>query len=255
MLKQILQTKKEEIAKLEVPEQQSVQRYSLYEALSEPNRTLGLIAEVKRASPSKGMIKEDFNHIDIARSYEEGGADALSVLTDEQYFKGHRTFLTDIKKQVHLPILRKDFIIDPLQVIESARIGADAILLIGEAVEPLKLHELYKQAYEEGLECLVEVHAQETLESILHVFTPKIIGINNRNLHTFTTSIEQTNEIAQFVPGDSLLVSESGIGRYEDIRYVKQSGAHGVLVGESLMRQKSQQEAIKKLFGEPVHAR
>ncbi|MBM7701728.1 indole-3-glycerol phosphate synthase TrpC [Metabacillus iocasae] len=255
MLKQILQTKQEEISQLVVPEQQITEHYSLYEALSKPNRTLGLIAEVKRASPSKGMIKENFNHLEIAQSYEQGGADALSVLTDEQYFKGHRNFLIDIKKQIQLPVLRKDFIIDPIQVTESARIGADAILLIGEAMEPSKLYELYKQAYEEGLECLVEVHAKETLESILNVFTPAIIGVNNRDLHTFTTSIEQTKEIAQFVPKDSLLVSESGIGSYEDIHYVKQSGAHGVLVGESLMRQDSQKAAIQKLFGESAHAR
>jgi indole-3-glycerol phosphate synthase len=151
-------------------------------------------------------------------------------------------------------VLRKDFIIDSIQVEESARIGADAILLIGEALEPLKLQELYLQATEKELDCLVEVHSLETLERLLAVFTPKIIGINNRNLHTFETSLQQTKEIAKHVPKDQLLVSESGIYLYDDVSYVKEAGAKAILVGESLMRQDNQTKAIEKLFGESEYA-
>ncbi|TYR82593.1 indole-3-glycerol phosphate synthase TrpC [Priestia megaterium] len=254
MLNKIIETKKEEVKNLQLPEQQEVKKASFFNALSHSNRMLALIAEVKKASPSKGLIQPNFQHIEIAKSYELGKADALSVLTDEQYFMGHRTFLSDIKKQVNLPVLRKDFIIDPLQVEESVRIGADAILLIGEALEPVQLHELYVQATECGLDCLVEVHGLNTLEQLLKVFTPNIIGINNRNLHTFETSISQTQEIAKYVPSESLLVSESGIYQSRDLDYVKEAGAHAILVGESLMRQENQQMAIQKLFGEGEYA-
>ncbi|MCM3003913.1 indole-3-glycerol phosphate synthase TrpC [Priestia koreensis] len=249
MLDKILQTKKEEVEALILPEKQEVKKVSFYDALKNPTHTLALIAEVKRASPSKGLIKEDFNHVQIARDYEAGLADALSVLTDQQYFMGNQSFLTDIKKTVNLPVLRKDFIIDPLQVEESVRIGADAILLIGEALEPAKLHELYVQAKESGLDCLVEVHALDTLTGILDVFTPQIVGINNRDLHTFVTSVEQTRKIASYVPKESLIVSESGIVNTADILSVKEAGAEAVLVGETLMRESNQTEAIAHLFG------
>ncbi|WP_129704593.1 indole-3-glycerol phosphate synthase TrpC [Priestia megaterium] len=254
MLNKIIETKKEEIQNLQLPEQQNVAKRSFLDALSNPNRELALIAEVKKASPSKGLIKENFQPVEIAKAYEEGKADALSVLTDQHYFQGHRTFLSDIKQHVSIPVLRKDFIIDSIQVEESARIGADAILLIGEALEPLKLQELYLQATEKELDCLVEVHSLETLEKLLAVFTPKIIGINNRNLHTFETSVQQTKEIAKHVPKDQLLVSESGIYLYDDVSYVKEAGAKAILVGESLMRKDNQTKAIEKLFGESEYA-
>jgi indole-3-glycerol phosphate synthase len=254
MLNKIIETKKEEIQNLQLPEQQNVAKRSFLDALSNPNRELALIAEVKKASPSKGLIKENFQPVEIAKAYEKGKTDALSVLTDQHYFQGHRTFLSDIKQHVSVPVLRKDFIIDSIQVEESARIGADAILLIGEALEPLKLQELYLQATEKELDCLVEVHSLETLERLLAVFTPKIIGINNRNLHTFETSLQQTKEIAKHVPKDQLLVSESGIYLYDDVSYVKEAGAKAILVGESLMRQDNQTKAIEKLFGESEYA-
>ncbi|MBG9475103.1 MULTISPECIES: indole-3-glycerol phosphate synthase TrpC [Priestia] len=254
MLNKIIETKKEEIQNLQLPEQQNVAKRSFLDALSNPNRELALIAEVKKASPSKGLIKENFQPVEIAKAYEKGKTDALSVLTDQHYFQGHRTFLSDIKQHVSVPVLRKDFIIDSIQVEESARIGADAILLIGEALEPLKLQELYLQAAEKELDCLVEVHSLETLEKLLAVFTPKIIGINNRNLHTFETSLQQTKEIAKHVPKDQLLVSESGIYLYDDVSYVKEAGAKAILVGESLMRQDNQTKAIEKLFGESEYA-
>lgn len=158
--------------------------------------------------------------------------------------------MSDVKRSVSLPVLRKDFIIDSIQVEEADRIGADAILLIGEALEPQKLFDLYQQAAEKGMDVLVEVHGEETLEGILNVFTPEIIGVNNRNLKTFETSVGQTERMAKLVPSGSVLISESGIGQSEDLAFVKACGARAVLVGESLMREPSQLKAVHALFGE-----
>ncbi|ASS71575.1 indole-3-glycerol phosphate synthase TrpC [Bacillus atrophaeus] len=250
MLDKIIAQKKEEVKTIILPEEQIVIRRSFKQALANPNRFIGLIAEVKKASPSKGLIKENFIPDMIAQDYEAAKADTLSVLTDTPFFLGENHYLTDVKRAVSIPVLRKDFIIDSIQVKESKRIGADAILLIGEALDPLKLHDLYTEAQESGMDVLVEVHDELTLERILKVFTPDIIGINNRNLKTFETSVTQTEKIAALVPKDSLLVSESGIGTLEHLQFVKEHGAKAVLIGESLMRQPSQQEAVHALFGE-----
>jgi len=249
MLEKILETKKEEIAALNLPEQVDVPHYSLYEALCSPNRSIGLIAEVKKASPSKGVIKEQFDPVTIAKGYKKGGADAISVLTDVQYFQGHRDYLTAIKQSVSLPVMRKDFIIDKQQVDETVRIGADALLLIVGTVPILKLKELYDYAYSQGLECLVEVHAKSELEELLATFCPNIIGVNNRNLKTFETSLSQTEEMAELIPDGSLFVSESGIHVKQDLERVGKVGASGVLVGESLMRAESPEIGISHLFG------
>ncbi|AOO62043.1 MULTISPECIES: indole-3-glycerol phosphate synthase TrpC [Bacillus] len=250
MLDQIILQKKEEIKSIVLPETCQIERRSFKEALLNPNRFIGLIAEVKKASPSKGLIKEHFVPETIAADYEAAKADALSVLTDSRFFQGRNQFLTDVKQTVSLPVLRKDFIIDSLQVEESFRIGADAILLIGEALEPSKLHELYLEACGKGMDVLVEVHDETVLERILQVFQPDILGINNRDLKTFRTSVSQTEKIAQLVPDGCLLVSESGIGSLADLQFVNKHGAQAVLVGESLMREDSQQKAIRGLFGE-----
>ncbi|MGV3272757.1 indole-3-glycerol phosphate synthase TrpC [Bacillus sp. CIS52] len=250
MLDQIIQQKKEEIKSIVLPETCQIERRSFKEALLNPNRFIGLIAEVKKASPSKGLIKEHFVPEEIAADYEAAKADALSVLTDTRFFQGRNHFLTDVKKNVSLPVLRKDFIIDSLQVEESYRLGADAILLIGEALEPSKLHELYLEARGKGMDVLVEVHDETVLERILQVFQPDILGINNRDLKTFRTSVSQTEKIAQLVPDGCLLVSESGIGSLADLQFVNKHGAQAVLIGESLMREDSQQKAIRGLFGE-----
>ncbi|MFT7820704.1 indole-3-glycerol-phosphate synthase [Bacillus siamensis] len=250
MLDQIIQQKKEEIKSIVLPETCQIERRSFKEALLNPNRFIGLIAEVKKASPSKGLIKEHFVPEEIAADYEAAKADALSVLTDTRFFQGRNHFLTDVKKNVSLPVLRKDFIIDSLQVEESYRLGADAILLIGEALEPSKLHELYVEARGKGMDVLVEVHDETVLERILQVFQPDILGINNRDLKTFRTSVSQTEKIAQLVPDGCLLVSESGIGSLADLQFVNKHGAQAVLIGESLMREDSQQKAIRGLFGE-----
>ncbi|MCM2674341.1 indole-3-glycerol phosphate synthase TrpC [Alkalicoccobacillus plakortidis] len=253
MLETILNTKKQEIATLVMPESTKVERRSLYQAIKQPNRELGLIAEVKKASPSKGLIREDFQPVEIAKAYEAANADAISVLTDQQYFQGHRDFLTAIKKETNIPIMRKDFIIDEQQVEESFRIGADAILLIAGTVSDEELFQLYQSSHQKGMECLVEVHAASELSSLLTVFTPELIGINNRNLKTFSTSLAQTEDIAKLVPEGSLFVSESGIHGYEDVKRVQKAGAGAILVGESLMRAESPNLGIKHLFGELTH--
>jgi indole-3-glycerol phosphate synthase len=254
MLDKIIETKKEEIKKLILPDDEKLPRLSFYDALKTPNRELGLIAEVKKASPSKGLIKADFHPVEIAQAYEKGGADCLSVLTDTPYFQGKREYLTSVKKAVNLPILRKDFIIDHIQIDEANRIGADAILLIGEVLEPTLLKELYQYALQLNLDILVEVHDQETLEKVLKVITPKILGVNNRNLKTFETNIGQLEEMASSIPKDTLLVSESGLYTRNDLNLVQQYGAKAVLVGESLMRKDDQALAIKELFGESINA-
>ncbi|KKI88783.1 indole-3-glycerol phosphate synthase [Bacillus sp. SA1-12] len=253
MLDKIIETKKEEIKNLILPVEENLPHRSFYQALKNPYRELGLIAEVKKASPSKGLIKENFHPVEIALAYEKGGADCLSVLTDAPYFQGAREYLTAVKKAVNLPILRKDFIIDPIQVDEAKRIGADAVLLIGEALEPTLLKELYQYAEELRLDVLVEVHDSQTLELVLSVITPKILGVNNRNLKTFETNIGQLENMVSIIPKDTLLVSESGIYTKEDIELVKQYGAKALLVGESLMRKDDQTLAIKELFGEEIN--
>ncbi|GIN78795.1 MULTISPECIES: indole-3-glycerol phosphate synthase TrpC [Bacillus] len=250
MLNEIIDRKREDILKIELPEDLKLPKRSFKKALLSPNRFVALIAEVKKASPSKGVIQENFEPVKIAKQYEQAKADCLSVLTDTPFFQGKNSYLSDVKRSVSLPVLRKDFIIDSIQVEEADRIGADAILLIGEALEPQKLFDLYQQAAEKGMDVLVEVHGEETLEGILNVFTPEIIGVNNRNLKTFETSVGQTERMAKLVPSGTVLISESGIGQSEDLAFVKACGARAVLVGESLMREPSQLKAVHALFGE-----
>ncbi|KYG32865.1 indole-3-glycerol phosphate synthase TrpC [Alkalihalobacillus trypoxylicola] len=249
MLKKIIETKKKEIEILELPNQVEVTNYSLYKALKNKNRSVGLIAEVKKASPSKGVIREHFDPVQIAKEYEKGGADAISVLTDVSYFQGSSDYLSAIKKVVNIPVMRKDFIIDKKQVDETVLIGADAMLLIVDTVPIKQLKDLYDYAYEKKLECLVEVHSKQELEELLNEFTPKMIGINNRNLKTFETSLQQTVEMSRMIPEQSLFVSESGIFTKADIDLVQRAGASAVLVGESLMREENTNEGILTLFG------
>lgn len=253
MLNKIIETKKEEIKNLVLPADEKLPHRSFYHALKYPKREIGLIAEVKKASPSKGLIKENFQPVEIALAYEKGGADCLSVLTDNPFFQGKREYLTSVKKSVNLPILRKDFIIDHIQVDEAKRIGADAILLIGEALDPSLLKELNQYATELSLDVLVEVHDLQTLEQVLKVITPKILGVNNRNLKTFEVDIQQLENMVSYIPKDTLLVSESGLYTKDDLKQVQQYGAKAVLVGESLMRKEDQTLAIQQFFGESLN--
>lgn len=249
MLQRILEQKRREVEQLVLPPEVDVERRSLKDALRKARRPVGLIAEVKKASPSRGVFRDSFDPVELALSYERVCANAISVLTDETFFLGHRRHLTAIKQAVKLPVLRKDFIISFKQIEESARIGADAVLLIAGAVEPQKLHEMYLAAQEKGLECLVEVHGEEQLETILAHFVPEIIGVNNRDLKTFRTSLTVTEQCCRLIPESSTFVSESGIFSQKDIARVAACGAHGVLVGEALVRASTVDASIKQLFG------
>lgn len=209
---------------------------------------IGLIAEVKRASPSAGLIREDFDAVEIARTYEANGAACLSVLTDEPYFQGKLDYLRAVRAEVGIPVLRKDFMIDPYQVVEARAAGADCILLIAECLNNCHLRELYFQASELGMECLIEIYAPENLERVLKL-DPPLLGINNRNLKTMVTDLSHTTDLAKDIPAGTLLVSESGIRTRDDVVHLQQHGVKAILVGESLMRQDDIGLAVRQLLG------
>lgn len=198
---------------------------------------LAVICEVKKASPSKGIIKADFKPVEIASEYEKAGANAISCLTEEFYFQGSSQYLSKIRKAVEIPILRKDFIFDEYQIYEARVIGADALLLIAGVLDTKKISEFIKIANSLNLECLVEVHSEEELETALNA-NAQIIGINNRNLKTFEVSLEATQRLSALIPKDrkGIIVSESGISSNSDMKLIKQYGATAVLIGETLMR-------------------
>jgi indole-3-glycerol phosphate synthase len=206
-----------------------------------------VIAEIKKASPSKGVIREDFSPADIARSYQQGGAACLSVLTDHDFFQGHEDFLQQARAACSLPVLRKDFTIDPYQVWEARAIGADCILLIVAALEDDTLAELYATANEAGLDTLVEVHTGEELERALKLGAP-MIGINNRDLHTFELSLENTYKLLDRIPDDRLLITESGILAPEDVTAMRQRNVNSFLVGEAFMRAPDPGAELRRFF-------
>ncbi|HEY6007932.1 MAG TPA: indole-3-glycerol phosphate synthase TrpC [Geobacteraceae bacterium] len=195
-----------------------------------------VIAEVKKGSPSKGVIRADFDPVAIAEIYEQNGAACLSVLTDERFFLGHLSFLPLLRETVRLPLLRKDFLYDPYQLYEARVAGADAVLLIAAMLDLPQLRDLAALARELGLDVLLEVHDEQELEMALRV-NVELIGINNRNLRTFVTDLGTTERLARLVPGDRLVVAESGINSRADVVRLQQSGARAFLVGESLMRE------------------
>lgn len=207
-----------------------------------------LIAEVKKASPSKGIIRPDFDPVAIARRYEETGASAISVLTDEKYFQGKLEYLTQIREAVGIPLLRKDFIIHRIQVYEARAAGADAILLIAAALPPHDLRVLMGVARDLGMDSLVEVHTAEELETAIEAGA-RIIGINNRDLQTFETGLETTLELAAKVPPDRVLVSESGINTRADVERLMAAGVDAILVGESLVREPDPRTKVRELLG------
>ncbi len=208
---------------------------SLADALRADETRLGLIAEVKKASPSAGVIQPDFDYLTIARTYEKGGANALSVLTDEKYFQGRLDYMTNIRAEVGIPVLRKDFIVHEVQIYEAVVAGADAILLIVAALDQPLLEHLLETAHTYQLDVLMEVHDMPELERALATDV-RILGINNRNLKSFTVDLATTEALAEEVPDDVILVSESGIKSVEDAHRVAESGADALLVGETLMR-------------------
>ncbi len=207
----------------------------------------GVIAEVKKASPSKGIIRPDFKPAEIARSYERHGATCLSVLTDRQFFQGDPAYLEQARSACQLPVLRKDFMVDPYQVYQAASWGADCILLIVAALSDVQMQELEACAHGLGLDVLVESHSPEELERALRLKTP-LIGINNRDLRTFETSIQHTLDMLPMLPGDRLAVTESGIRTREDVQVMRQHGVHAFLVGEAFMRVPEPGGELARLF-------
>ena len=206
-----------------------------------------VIAEVKRASPSKGLLRADFRPADLARSYERGGAACLSVLTDREFFQGAPEHLLEARGACALPVLRKDFILDPYQVYEARALGADCILLIAAALPLAQLRELEAVARELGMAVLAEVHDASELESALALETP-LIGINNRNLRTFETRLETTLALGARVPAPRIVVTESGIGTVSDVRLLRDAGIQAFLVGEAFMRAEDPGKALSRLF-------
>ncbi len=209
-----------------------------------------LIAEVKKASPSAGVIRPDFDPVTIARAYESAGAACLSVLTDERFFQGHLDFLREIRQAVQIPVMRKEFVIDRYQVAEARAAGADAVLLIAECLDDSQLQDLYGYIRELGMDALIELYDRENAARVLSTGT-QLAGINNRDLRTFTTSLNHTFELQKTVPPDVLLVSESGIRTHDDILQLREAGIGAVLVGETLMRQSDIRQAVRDLMQGP----
>jgi len=255
VLDRILATKRQEVAraKARISEAEIQRRAAeappprdLVAALGRPG-PIRLIAEVKKASPSQGLIRADFDPVAIARAYEAHGAAALSVLTDQKYFQGRLEYLEQVRAVVGIPVLRKDFIIDPYQVVEARAAGADAVLLIAEILTDAELVSLREQAERLGMTALVELYEPTNLPRVLDSGAT-LVGINNRNLHTFETSLERTLFLGPMVPSDRLLVSESGIRTRQDVAAVRAAGAKAILVGETLMRAEDPAAAFAELL-------
>ena len=211
-------------------------------------REAAVIAEVKKASPSKGVIRESFDPAQIAASYQAGGATCLSVLTDVDFFQGANAYLQQARAACSLPVIRKDFLIDPYQVIEARAIGADCVLLIAACLDDVQLVELAQVAGEQGLDVLVEVHDGEELERALkHLDTP-LLGINNRNLHTFEVSLQTTLDLLPRIPQDRLVITESGILSRADVELMERHDVWSFLVGEAFMRAEEPGEELRRLF-------
>ncbi|MFW5431866.1 MAG: indole-3-glycerol phosphate synthase TrpC [Methylophilaceae bacterium] len=258
ILNKILATKQEEISKASALKSlQALHEEAL--AQPEPRDFVGslvkkveadqaaVIAEIKKASPSKGVIREDFKPAEIAQSYEKAGAACLSVLTDEQYFQGSAEYLKQARDACNLPVLRKDFMIDPYQVVEARAMGADCILLIVAALELAQMRLLEDVSHELGMAVLVEVHNGDELELALQLETP-LVGINNRNLRTFDVTLQTTLDLLEKLPEDRFVITESGIFTSEDVALMRSNNVHGFLVGEAFMRKDDPGAEFKKVF-------
>ena len=261
ILNRIVEVKREEIAAAR-PKRSAADLQELARAQSAPRGfaaamrakvargDAAVIAEIKKASPSKGVLREQFDPAAIAVSYAAHGAACLSVLTDVQFFQGHEDYLVAARGACSLPVIRKDFLIDPYQVVEARAMGADCILLIAACLADSQMAELEAAAFEQGLDVLVEVHDGAELERALRLKTP-LVGINNRNLRTFEVTLQATLDLMAAVPSDRLLVTESGILAQPDVAKMRAAGVHAFLVGEAFMRAADPGVALEALFGAP----
>lgn len=255
ILDKIVATKRVEIAQAKAARPTSELRAAVADAPTPRNffaalsggGPVNLIAEVKKASPSAGLIREDFDPVAIARTYEAHGASCLSVLTDEQYFQGSLDYLRDVRASVGLPCLRKDFILDEHQLLEARAVGADAVLLIAECLSPDDLKRLHAQAVALGLTPLVELYDPANLDAVLAAGA-KLVGVNNRNLHTFEVDLNHTIRMRSQVPDDCVLVGESGIKTRADVERLEAASVNAILVGESLMREPDIGAAVDRLL-------
>lgn len=256
ILERIVATKRGEIAaarqrcserELEQLVAQAPAARDFFAALAAPGG-IKLIAEVKKASPSKGIIRADFHPVEIAETYSAHGATCLSVLTDEPYFQGSLEYLRQIRAAVATPLLRKDFILDPYQLLEARAAGADAVLLIAECLDDCQLRSLHNRALELKLTPLVELYEPSNLPRVLDAGAT-LVGINNRNLHTFEVDLHHTLRLLEQIPDECLVVAESGIHSRDDVRLLESAGVDAMLVGESLMRQDDIGAAVDRLLG------
>ena len=255
ILEQIVATKRQEIEAATRERPAEVFERSLaeappprdfFQALAQ-SESIALIAEVKRASPSAGLIRADFDPALIARAYADHGASAISVLTDGPYFQGSLTDLEAVRDEVELPVLRKDFILDTYQLLEARAAGADAVLLIAECLDDCQLRKLFGETIDLGMTPLVELYEPDNLPRVLDAGAT-LIGVNNRNLHTFEVRLEHTIQMREQIPADCLLVGESGIRTAADVARLQQAGVDAILVGESLMREDDIGQAVVKLL-------
>ena len=256
VLEKIVQTKRLEIEKLKASTSlDELQKNAanapaprdFYSAIAN-HRQMALIAEVKKASPSQGIIREDFDPIQIAKIYQQNGASCISVLTDEIYFQGKLEYLQDVRQSVQIPVLRKDFILDTWQVYEARAAGADAVLLIAECLDQDTLPELRQLVESLGMTALVEFYEPENIEKV-KASGARLVGCNNRNLRSFETSLNHSIEMIQHFPADVPFVAESGIFTHDDVTRLQKHGIRGILVGQSLMEQQEIGKAVRDLLG------
>jgi len=255
-LKEIILKKKEKIllAKQQLPEEELKVKVQglppcrpFLEAINKPH-TISLIAEIKKQSPSRGIIRQEFNHQEIAKTYSDAGVQAISVLTEEYFFAGNIAYINEIKNEVALPVLRKDFILEPYQVYESRVFGADAILLIADLLAKEKLAELMQLAESLGLDYLVEAHTDKELKKVLSLKAP-LIGINNRDLHTLEVDFKTTEKLIILTPKDKVVVVESGIKSHQDVLFLKILGVKAVLIGETFMEAPDIKRKVEEVMG------